>query len=223
MTSKAQRSPKAALSAVCLLIALAFPTAPVAGASFAPPPETTSVAVEKTPKRDKGFFRWPTAGRLTQDFGCTRFRMNSRRGRCAFFHNGLDIANRRGTRIHAAAGGVVTHVGWDPYDRSRDRAWVVIIRHRNGVKSWYAHLLPRRVRGAREGDRVRRGQLIGFMGQTGKATGVHLHFMAQVDGRFVNPRRFLPAGSRKPPKPGSRHGAAHLAVMWVESRRTGPV
>jgi murein DD-endopeptidase MepM/ murein hydrolase activator NlpD len=100
----------------------------------------------------------------------------------------------------AAASGVVRYVGWDPYDSNRDRAWVVIVRHAGGLDSWYAHLLPRRIDGAKAGDRVAGGQLIGLMGATGKATGVHLHFMARLGGSFVNPRRFLPEGERRPPR-----------------------
>lgn len=173
-----------------------------------------------TPGADAGApghraFRWPTSGRLTQRYGCTGFRLNSRRGRCAFFHNGIDIASRRGTPIHAAAAGVVTHVGWDPYDRSRDPAWVVIVRHAGGLRSWYAHLLPRRVNRARVGDRVKQGQLIGYMGMTGKATGFHLHFMAQYGGRFVNPARFLPRGT-KPPRTQSAWARARLSGLRHE-------
>lgn len=159
-----------------------------------------------------GTFRWPTSGRLTQLYGCTGFRLNASRGRCAFFHNGIDVASGRGTPIHAAAAGVVTHVGWDPYDRSRDPAWVVIVRHAGGLRSWYAHLLPRRVNRARVGDRVRQGQLIGFMGMTGKATGFHLHFMTQYRGRFVNPARFLPRATR-PPRTQSAWARARLGDL----------
>jgi murein DD-endopeptidase MepM/ murein hydrolase activator NlpD len=227
MKSRPLRSPGVFLLAAVLVMGagVAPPSAsPVAGASARPTPAATLSESSPSAKRviGKGFFRWPTSGRLTQGYGCTRFRMNSRRGRCANFHNGIDIANRRGTRIRAAAPGVVRYVGWDPYDRSRDRAWVVIIRHAGGINSWYAHLLPRRVRGARVGDRVRRGQLIGFMGQTGKATGVHLHFMAQVGGRFVSPLRYLPAGSRRPPKARTR-ASSHVSYFSLATEPARPL
>jgi murein DD-endopeptidase MepM/ murein hydrolase activator NlpD len=177
--------------------------APAAHAAPHADREAATAAIGASSAPGRGFFRWPTTGRLTQPFGCTGFRMNSARGSCPFFHNGIDIANKRGTPIVAAAGGVVAHVGWDPYDRSRNPAWVVIIRHGNGLRSWYAHMLPKEVGGAREGQRVRRGQLIGYMGATGKATGVHLHFMAQYRGRFVNPRRFMYKADRRPPRNAS--------------------
>ncbi|CAN5792674.1 hypothetical protein BH24CHL6_BH24CHL6_13750 [soil metagenome] len=65
-------------------------------------------------------FSWPTAGRLTQEYGCTGMSTNPRRGGCRGFHNGIDIANAWGTEIRAAAPGVVRHVGWD-HDRLRHR------------------------------------------------------------------------------------------------------
>jgi murein DD-endopeptidase MepM/ murein hydrolase activator NlpD len=203
MTSTLTRGIGAALLAACLL-AVASDPAPVA-------------AADRDRSPGHGTLAWPAAGRLTQKFGCTGVRLNVRRGRCSFFHNGVDVANRGGTRIHAAARGVVRYVGWDPYARGRDRAWVVIISHGGGLRTWYAHLRPWRVARARVGDRVRRGQLIGYMGKTGRATGVHVHFMAEYKGDFVNPRRFLPRGAVKPPRPGrsrgaSRHGAPIVAA-----------
>jgi len=146
---------------------------------------------------DDPAFSWPTAGRLTQDYGCTGMRTNPRRGACRGFHNGIDIANERGTHILAAAAGVVEYVGWDPYTHSGPRAWVVIIGHAGGLRTWYAHLLPRRVVGARVGDRVQHGQLIGHMGMTGRATGYHLHLMVEGERGFLDPHRYF-AGS--PPK-----------------------
>lgn len=136
-------------------------------------------------------FSWPTAGRFTQDYGCTGLSTNPRRAGCRGFHNGVDIANAWGTEIRAAAPGVVTHVGWDPWDRSANRAWVVIIAHDNGLRTWYAHLLPRRLDGARVGDVVETGQLIGLMGMTGHATGVHLHLMVERDRQFLDPNRYF--------------------------------
>lgn len=140
---------------------------------------------------DEAAFSWPTAGRLTQEYGCTGFRTNGRRGGCAHFHNGIDIANARGTHILAAGPGTVRYVGWDPYTRSGPRAWVVIVSHANGLDTWYAHMLPRTVDGASVGDEVEGGQLIGYMGMTGIATGNHLHLMVERDGAFVDPGRYF--------------------------------
>ena len=94
----------------------------------------------------------------------------------------------------------------------------MIVRHGGGLDSWYAHLLPRRIVGAKVGDRVAGGQLIGLMGATGKVTGDHLHFVARLGGSFVNPRRFLPEGERRPPrtKPAPR-------VPRAEVQRPHPI
>ena len=134
-----------------------------------------------------GRFAWPTSGTVTQEFGCTGFYLEPRRGSCAHFHDGVDIANGSGTPIHAAGAGVVAFVGWNPYDGGRP-AYVVVIGHAGGFSTFYSHLLPRRVVGA--GQRVRRGQLIGYMGATGNATGPHLHFELKRGETPVNPRAY---------------------------------
>ena len=138
---------------------------------------------------------WPTVGRITQPWGCTGFYLEPRRGSCRHFHIGIDIAHARGTPIRAAADGIVSYVGRDPWIRGRYRSWVVIIRHGNGVRTFYAHLKKRRVAGAGEGRRVKKGQLIGYMGNTGLSTGVHLHFGVIDDHRWVNPGRYVPDAS----------------------------
>ena len=134
---------------------------------------------------------WPTTGRITQGYGCTGFSWEPAYGSCRHFHKGIDIANAAGTRIRAASSGVVTFVGYNPYDPAGDRAWIVTIKHDNGVTAWYAHMQPKYVAGARKGDRVGPGQLIGYMGATGRATGVHLHFGLMRNGAPVNPMNFL--------------------------------
>lgn len=142
---------------------------------------------------------WPTVGRETQPFGCTGFWAEPSRGDCAHFHGGIDIANRRGTPIRAAAGGTIQYVGREPWYHGTDRAWVVVIDHGNGVKTIYVHLQARDVPGIRKGKHVYRGQFIGYMGATGRATGPHLHFGLKKNGVFVNPARYLP-GSAPPLK-----------------------
>ena len=76
---------------------------------------------------------WPTVGRETQPFGCTGFWAEPRRGTCAHFHGGIDIANKRGTPIRAAAAGTIQYVGREPWYHGPDRAWVVVINHGHGV------------------------------------------------------------------------------------------
>jgi murein DD-endopeptidase MepM/ murein hydrolase activator NlpD len=165
-------------SALLLLVAVGvFDVTPVAAAD---------------PSRE-GEWVWPSTGRITQRFGCTGAWTNGRSGRCSHFHNGLDIADRAGTPIYAARAGLVTYVGYNPWE-SGDRAWIVMVDHGDGLTTWYAHLQPERVYGARAGDWVQAGELIGYMGNTGRSTGVHLHLMVERRGRFLDPRQFLPGG-----------------------------
>jgi hypothetical protein len=138
-----------------------------------------------------GRWHWPAEGRLTQHFGCTGAKPNGRHDRCAHYHAGIDIANRGATPIRAARAGVVRFVGYNRHDPPGKQAWIVILDHGNGVRSWYAHLKPRVAPGARRGQRVAAGDVIGYMGATGRATGVHLHFAVQHRGKFVDPMPLL--------------------------------
>jgi murein DD-endopeptidase MepM/ murein hydrolase activator NlpD len=131
-----------------------------------------------------GRFSWPAAGMVSQEYGCTGFYLEPRRGSCKHFHDGIDIANAAGTPVRASDFGVVAFVGWNPYDS--DPAYVVIIGHGGGFTTGYFHLQPRRA--VRAGQTVRRGQVIGYMGNTGNSTGPHLHWEVYRDGRPMNPR-----------------------------------
>lgn len=193
---------------------LAAPAVPVAAAatgrdSGLGSTTRTPVATDVVSSSLRGTMFWPASGRITQRYGCTGFWANPRRGSCRHFHNGIDIANRRGTAIRAMASGVVRFIGRDPWDRGRDRAWMVIIRHRSGHYSWYAHMLPRYPDGVRRGRRVRQGQVIGYMGESGRATGIHLHFMVERNGSFVNPLPYLRA--RRPHALSAPTGAVAVA------------
>ena len=96
------------------------------------------------------------------------------------FHAGLDFPARRGAPVVAARRGVVVSAGWD----SGGFGNLVVVRHRRGVTTWYAHLARVRVHtGARVGRRAR----LGTVGATGLATGPHLHFEARVRGAAVDP------------------------------------
>lgn len=133
-----------------------------------------------------GYFRWPTYGTISQEFGCTGFVMEPRWGSCAHFHKGIDIANGTGTPVRAAASGVVAFVGYNPYDY--DPAFMVIIGHAHGLTTEYAHLLPRYL--VHAGQYVSKGRLIGYMGNTGHSTGTHLHWQVEKNGVPVNPRNY---------------------------------
>lgn len=105
-------------------------------------------------------------------------------------HTGVDWANGRvGTPIIAAGHGTVIKAGWDTgYGRR------VEIQHANGYVTTYSHMSTFG-RGIEEGARVRQGQVIGTIGNTGLSTGPHLHYEVIVNGSFVNPMRIrLPRG-----------------------------
>ncbi|CAN5779514.1 hypothetical protein BH24CHL5_BH24CHL5_11980 [soil metagenome] len=159
-------------------------------------------------------FRWPTTGRITQNYGCTGFWAEPRRGSCAHFHGGIDIANDRGTPIRAAADGVIAHVGLDPWLPNRIASWMVIINHGSGIQTMYAHLRDKAIDGIRPGARVTQGQIIGLMDSTGLSTGPHLHFSFIKNGTWANPRNYI-AGKPVRLRPiGSTTVEPSCATFW---------
>ena len=140
------------------------------------------------PSEYNGTFRWPMAGSITQEFGCTGFSWEPTIGDCKGFHRGIDIANSMYTPVYAAGAGRVIFAGLSPYDP----AWIVIIAHSSELVTWYGHLdnaLKPPV--VREGEYVTKGQLLAFNGMTGYTTGPHLHWAVQLNGNWTNPRLFL--------------------------------
>jgi murein DD-endopeptidase MepM/ murein hydrolase activator NlpD len=134
----------------------------------------------------KFLVRKPVAqGRFTSSFGMRRHPI-LRRYR---MHSGIDWAAPTGTPIIAAGNGVIEEVGTRAgYGRS------VVVRHANGYETTYNHMSGY-ARGIGPGDRVRQGQVIGYVGSTGLSTGPHLHFEVLVNGRFVDPMKIrLPRG-----------------------------
>lgn len=118
-----------------------------------------------------GTFIWPTGGSITQYF--------------AWYHPGVDIANRAAPGISASDGGRVVVAGWPDNSGYGNR---VIIDHGNGYTSLYAHLSNIYVT---VGDSISRGQLIGQMGSTGRSTGTHLHLEIHFKGVPLNPLAIL--------------------------------
>lgn len=96
------------------------------------------------------------------------------------FHAGLDFPARSGAPVVAGRRGVVLSAGWD----SGGFGNLVVVRHRSGVTTWYAHLARVRVR---PGERIARGARVGTVGSTGLATGPHLHFEVRLRGAAVDP------------------------------------
>ncbi|GAA4010937.1 hypothetical protein GCM10022280_05390 [Sphingomonas swuensis] len=102
----------------------------------------------------------------------------------AAMHAGIDLAGPIGTPIYATADGVVTEGGWNAGGYGN----LIKLDHGRGIETRYGHLSGISVRA---GERVKRGQLIGRMGSTGRSTGSHLHYEVRIDGRAVNPIPFM--------------------------------
>jgi len=118
-------------------------------------------------------FLWPARGALSSRFGW----------RWQRHHNGIDIAAPYGTQIYAAKAAQVTFAGWY-YGYGR----AVIIDHGDGVSTVYGHASRLLVR---VGEMVAAAQPIALVGSTGIATGPHLHFEIRVNGRPLNPLKYL--------------------------------
>ncbi|MCK5687248.1 M23 family metallopeptidase [bacterium] len=125
-------------------------------------------------------FRWPCATkRVTSPFG---FRRHPTLGR-KIFHTGIDIGVSYKT-VRASLSGTVSYAGW-----IRGYGKIVIIKHKKGYSTKYAHLSSFKVS---QGTKVLRGQAIGKSGNTGITTGPHLHFEIRKHGKLVNPKKLLP-------------------------------
>ena len=140
------------------------------------------------PSQYNGTLKWPMAGQVTQDYGCTGFSWEPPVGSCAHFHQGIDIVAPNGTPVKSSGSGTVVYCGWN-YADGADPAWIVIIAHSQALETWYAHMQPSCPASA--GARVRAGQTIGHEGNTGHSTGAHLHWAVRFNNEFVNPRLFL--------------------------------
>ncbi len=131
----------------------------------------------------RGFIK-PVAGRVSQRYGCTGYPTNPRRGSCKHFHDGLDVVGPKGTKVKASADGFVAYVGWSPWDDGA-RAYIVVIGHAGGYETVYAHLQPKPK--VRAGQKVKRGQVVGTIGLTGRTTGPHVHWEVRKNGTNMNP------------------------------------
>jgi len=125
----------------------------------------------------------PSGGaKISSPFGIRRYYGRSSGGG---FHNGIDFEGKTGQPIYAAADGVLNHQGWYfNYGRT------VKISHADNFETLYAHM-SRFADGMGPGSRVRKGDLIGYVGSTGRSTGPHLHFSVIVNGQFVDPAPYV--------------------------------
>jgi len=124
---------------------------------------------------------WPTLGALTSTYGIRTNPFNFERA--GEYHRGVDLANIEGTPIRAAADGIVRSAGWmGGYGNG------IILDHGFGYTTLYGHASALAVSA---GSFVHRGDVIAYMGSTGRSTGSHLHFEVWQDGKPVNPLQFV--------------------------------
>ncbi len=128
---------------------------------------------------------WPAAGWLTSAMGARRDPFTGG----ADFHPGLDISADRGSPVYATADGTVVHAS-----TFSDYGNLIRIDHGFGLESRYGHLSKFDVE---VGSKVKRGDLIGRVGATGRATAPHLHYEVRVNDRLLNPLQFLLKSARQ--------------------------
>jgi murein DD-endopeptidase MepM/ murein hydrolase activator NlpD len=124
---------------------------------------------------------WPVVGSVSDRFG--QRESFSEAGEAAF-HRGVDISASYGNPVWASADGTVVSA-----ERFSNYGNIVVIDHGFGISTRYAHLSAFNVR---FGQHLKRGQVIGYVGITGRATGPHLHYEVRVHGTPVNPLRYIP-------------------------------
>jgi murein DD-endopeptidase MepM/ murein hydrolase activator NlpD len=122
---------------------------------------------------------WPVEGQVTGSFG---ERIDPFNGEGAF-HSGVDISSAYGNRIVAPADGVVTFT-----DSMGGYGKAIVIDHGNGISTRYGHLSGFAVT---SGQAVHRGDIIGFVGESGRSTGPHLHYEVRINDTPVNPYKYL--------------------------------
>jgi murein DD-endopeptidase MepM/ murein hydrolase activator NlpD len=123
---------------------------------------------------------YPVIGKITSNFGK---RSDPISGEMAF-HSGIDISCNVGSPIHATADGVVSHSGW-----VQGSGFVVVIEHGCGLSTVYAH---NKTNNVKVGQKIKRKDIIGYVGSTGKSTGPHLHYEVWKNGKSIDAQKYLP-------------------------------
>ena len=176
-------------AATATLLGLTLLASPLSSAGLAPVAD----------RQEQQGLRWPVRGKVISRFGP--------RGRF-HLHRGVDIKAPKGTRIHAAAAGTVAFSG-----RQSSYGRVIKIDHPNGLRTIYAHNSSNFVT---VGERVKAGEVIGAVGQTGRATTNHLHFEVRRHDVARDPLPLLYAG------PGGEPGGSRLRTAAVADADSGP-
>jgi murein DD-endopeptidase MepM/ murein hydrolase activator NlpD len=134
-----------------------------------------SIATRKTDSK----ISWPVKGKISSGYGMRLHPVTRKRS----FHNGIDIKAKRGTGVLAPMDGTVIAAG-----RAGLLGRLVKIQTKNGMIMYFAHLTRYK---CRRGQRVKKGQLIGTVGSSGRATGPHLHFSVKQNSKYLNPLKIL--------------------------------
>lgn len=148
-------------------------------ASAAPVGRVTVTSQPLPPVGDAQVFAWPVTGQVLSDFGTT-----ANGGK----NDGINIAAPMNTPIHASASGTVTYAG----NELKNYGNLVLVKHASGFTTAYAHADRLTVS---RGDFVARGQVIGYVGQTGDVTSPQLHFEIRSATTPVNPHTYLAAAT----------------------------
>jgi len=128
---------------------------------------------------------WPAHGWLTGSFGGRSDPFTGEPG----FHQGIDISTDKGDPVYATADATVDSAGW-----TGDYGNLVVLRHAFGLMTRYGHLSKFIVQA---GQTVKRGDVIGYVGATGRATGSHLHYEIIANGKLINPLQLLTQPTRR--------------------------
>lgn len=128
---------------------------------------------------------WPAHGWLTGSFGGRSDPFTGEPG----FHQGIDISTDKGDPVYATADATVDSAGW-----TGDYGNLVVLRHAFGLMTRYGHLSKYIVQ---SGQTVKRGDVIGYVGSTGRATGSHLHYEIIANGKLINPLQLLTQPTRR--------------------------
>lgn len=126
---------------------------------------------------------WPVSGggRITSGFGARLSPFTKQKS----YHYGVDIAGAYGSPILVVADGTVTFAGW-----KNGYGWFVIVKHANGYETAYGHNSKLLVTA---GQKIKRGDKVALIGNTGRTTGIHCHFEVRIDGEYKNPMPYLSA------------------------------
>ena len=122
---------------------------------------------------------WPVEGRISSPYGYREHPQTGLRD----FHSGMDIASEPGTPVKATADGIVSFAGW-----SGGSGNLVALEHGLGFSTYYAH---NRLVVVKVGQKIKRGDILSYVGSTGNSTGPHLHYEVWKEGRSLNPSTYI--------------------------------